>query len=198
MRALSVGMQTAIAQATIRPVFLVSIEFGDSTVLYLNDRSFDITWDSKTWEGNGWLRPLKTIDETSDVKAVGCEITLSGTITQLLSYSLTDATLKNKGKIWLGLLDENNALVTSPYQIFSGKLDVPRIDITETEMTLSLAYESDLRGLERPNEFRFTDQSQKELYATDKGFEYVASVEKWDGYWGKPERPKWIKFKRSK
>jgi hypothetical protein len=191
-------MQTAIAQATIRPVFLVSIEFGNVTVLYLNDRSFDISWDSKTWEGNGWLRPLKTIDETSDVKSVGCEITLSGTITQLVSYTLTSARLKNKGKIWLGLLDENNALIADPYQIFSGKLDFPRIDITETEMTVTLTYESDLRGLERANEFRFTDQSQKELFAGDKGFEYVASVEKWDGYWGKPESPKWLKFKRSK
>jgi len=198
MRNLSVGMQTAITQATLRPVFFVSIEFGNSTVLYLNDRSFDISWDSKTWEGNGWLRPIKAIDETSDVKAVGCEITLSGTITQLVSYTLTSARLKNKGKIWLGLLDESNALIADPYQIFSGKLDFPRIDITETEMTVTLAYESDLRGLERANEFRFTDQSQKELFAGDKGFSYVASVEKWDGYWGKPESARWVKFRRSK
>ena len=144
------------------------------------------------------MRPIKAIDETSDVKAVGCEITLSGTITQLVSYTLTSARLKNRGKIWLGLLDENNALIADPYLIFSGKLDFPKIDITETEMTVTLAYESDLRGLERANEFRFTDQSQKELFAGDKGFAYVASVEKWDGYWGKPESARWVKFRRSK
>lgn len=198
MRNLSAGMQTAIAQATIRPVFLVSIEFGDSTVLYLNDRSFDISWDGKTWEGNGWLRPIKAIDETTEVRAVGCEITLSGTITQLISYTLTSARLKNKGKIWLGMLDENNALIATPYQLFAGKLDFPRIEINENDMSVLLAYESDLRGLERPNEFRYTDQSQKELYPSDKGFEYASSIDKWDGYWGKPETPRWTRYKRKK
>jgi hypothetical protein len=198
MRNLTVGMQSAISQQTVRPVFLVSLEFGASTVVYLNDRTFDITWGGHTYLGNGWLRPLKTVEETSDVKAVGCEITLNGTIAELLSYALVDARISNRGRVWLGMLDSTNSLIADPYQIFAGKLDIPTIQVDETTITLTLAYESDLRGLERPNEFRFTDQSQKALYSDDKGFEYVVTVEKWDGYWGKPERPKWIKFKRSK
>lgn len=198
MRNLTSAMQSAITESIIRPVFLVQLEFGTSIVLRLNDRAADISWNSETWLGNGWLKPIRAFDESSEIRATGCEITLSGTITELLAYSLTDARLSNKGKVWLGLLDSSDTIISDPYQIFVGRLDVPTITTNETEMTLTLAYESELRGLERANEFRFTDQAQKAIYSDDKGFEYVSSVEKWDGYWGKPERPKWARFRRSR
>lgn len=198
MRDLTSGMQTAIAQSVIRPVFLVSLEFGASTTLYLNDRARNISWNGQTWLGNGWLRPIKAVQEVGEVRAVGCEINVTGAVSELLAYSLNDARLSNRGKVWLGLLDENETLIADPYQLFSGRLDVPTIQATESEISLTLAYENELRGLDRQNEFRFTDQSQKAIYPDDKGFEYVTTVEKWDGYWGVSERPKWVKFKRTR
>ena len=199
MRAISTEMQVAITGTHLRPVYFVQLDLG-STVLCLTDRSFNLSWDGKTWLGNGWLRPIRAIEETSEVKAVGCEIELSGTISNLITLVLNDAKLKNKGKVWLGLLDESQSpqVLPDPYQIFSGKLDVPVISSTETEITLTLSYESDLRGLNRPNEFRFTDQAQKAIYPSDKGFEYVVTMETWDGYWGRPEKPSWLEFKRTK
>lgn len=196
MRSLSAGMQTAITESSLRPVFFVRLEFGASLVVYLNDRAANITWDGQTWLGNGWLRPIKAIDESSEIKATGCEITLTGALAELRAFALAEARLSNKGNVWLGLLDNTDALISEPYLIFSGTLDVPTITTNQSEMTLSLAYESDLRGLERPNEFRFSDQSQKAIYSDDKGFEYTSVVEDWNGYWGKPERPKWPNFRR--
>lgn len=199
MRGISTEMQVAITGDHLRPVYFVQLDLG-STVLYLTDRSFNLTWDGKTWLGNGWLRPIRSIEETSEVKAVGCEIVLAGTISSLIALALSDVRLKNKAKVWLGLLNigDTPEVLPDPYQIFSGKLDVPVISTSETEITLTLNYESDLRGLNRPNEFRFTDQAQKAIYPSDKGFEYVVTMETWDGYWGKPEKPSWLEFKRTK
>lgn len=196
MRSLSAGVRTAIAASVIRPAYLVSLEFGVTTVLYLSDRARSISWNSKTWQGNGWLRPIRTFQETSEVRATGCEITLTGDVTEIVALCLNDARLSNKGTVYLGFLDANEDLIADPYLVFRGTLDVPTIVNNGGELTITLSYESELRGLDRQNEFRYTDQSQQAIYPGDKGFEYVPLMEKWDGFWGKPERPKWLRRKR--
>lgn len=197
MRSLTAGMQSAISATVIRPVYLVRLEFGASTVIYLNDTGNNISWSGQTWLGNGWLQPVKSVQETPDVKATGCEITLMGTITQLVTYALTDARIGNGCEVYLGLLDANQALIADPYLLFKGKLDVPTITQSDDEFTITISYESELRGLFRKNEFRYTDEAQKALFSGDRGFQYQSTMETWDGYWGKPERPKWFTRKRS-
>lgn len=198
MRTLTVGVQNAIAEAVIRPVYFVRLEFGVSTVLYLTDRGANITWNFQTWLGNGWLQPIKTIEETADVKAVGCEITLNGSIPELITHALSDARLSNRGKVWLGFLDSSGALIADPLLVFSGFLDMPRLESDGGEQTIKLSYENELRGLMRSTEFRYTDQAQQSLFPGDKGFKYCEAMETWDGYWGKPEKPTWLKRRSEK
>lgn len=197
MRGLSNDVKTALTQRNIRPVTFVRLEFGASTIVRLTDLGRDITWDSQTWIGNGALKPIRSILETADVRPLQCEVQIVGEITQFISYALNDARYSNKVKIWLGFLDATNQLIADPYLMFSGRLDVPRITANGRETIVSLAYESDLKLLNRNNEFRFTNESQRAIYSDDAGFQYVELMESWDGYWGVPEKPKWLKRKRN-
>lgn len=197
MRDISAAMETALESATLRPVYLVALEFGTSTVVYLNDRARNITWDSKTWLGNGWLRPIRSIEETPEVKATGCEITLTGEITSLIALVLNDARLSNYGTVYLGFLNDADTLIVNPYLIFKGALNVPTISTQGREIELVLSYESELRGLFRQKEFRYTDQSQQAFFAGDKGFQYTGLIENWNGFWGKAQKPTWLVQKRA-
>lgn len=189
-------MSAAIGNTTLRPAYFMELEFGD-TVLHLTDRGRDIDWDSVTWRGAGWVLPLRTIEELDEVVATGCEVTLSGNVASIVALSLVDAKLSNTAKIWFGLLDGTDAVIETPLLIFAGKLDIPTITQNGSEILVTLSYESELRGLLRPNEFRYTTQNQQAFFPGDKGFDYVPLMETWDGYWGKPERPKWLRKKRA-
>jgi len=197
MRNISGSVETAIESEVLRPVYLVALEFGGSTVLNLNDRGRDITWDSRTWLGNGWLRPIRSVQETPEIKATGCEITLAGEISQLLAAALNEVRLSNKGTVYLGFLNSSDALISDPYLLFRGNLDVPTITTSGREVELVLTFESELRGLFRQKEFRYTDQSQQAFFPGDKGFQYVAAIENWSGFWGKAQRPSWVVMKRN-
>lgn len=196
MRTLTTAFKNALNTDTLRPIYLVHLEFGASTNIYLNDRAANFTWDSKTWLGSGFLRPIRSIEEAGELRAVGCEITLTGAVAELVALSLNEARLSNKGRVYLGLLNSDEAIIDTPYLLFAGYLDVPVITYNETEVTLSLQYENDLMNLRNAGEFRYTEQSQRAIYGDDLGFQYVPLMESWNGYWGKAERPKWLKPKR--
>lgn len=197
MRDITGNIETAIESEVLRPVYLVALEFGTSTIVNLNDRARDITWDSRTWLGNGWLRPIRSIQETPEIKATGCEVTLTGEISQLVAAALNDVRLSNKGTVYLGFLNSSDALIADPYLLFKGNLDVPTISTSGREVELTLSFESELRGLFRQKEFRYTDQAQQGFFPGDKGFQYVALIENWNGFWGKAQRPTWVVQKRS-
>jgi hypothetical protein len=196
-RTLTAGMQTAIAQSTIRPIYFAELEFESQTIR-LTSATRDITWDSETWLGNGWLKPLNAIDESAQLRATGCQVILSGLPSSLIAVVLGQSIISKKGTIWLGLLDSSMAIITDPYLIFKGYLDVPEIDDSHEDGTVALNYESDLISLDRPVEYRYSDQAHQALFAGDLGFQYTPQMEDWNGFWGKAERVKWKKRRRPK
>ena len=197
MRNLSAAMITAAADSILRPVYFVELQFP-SAPLYLTDLGSNMAWDSRLWLGNGWLRPVKSVDESPDIRATGAEITLCGCDSQIVALAMNESRQTNKGRVWLGFLDENENLIASPYMVFSGNLDTTTIQQSDSDFLVTLKFESDLMGLNRQKEFRYTDESQKALFPGDRGFQYVALMEDWDGYWGKPEKPKWYTQKRKR
>lgn len=175
--------------STVRPFFLFEGIFASST-LRLCDGYSDLSWDSQTWLGNGWLQGFSDFGEGNEIKATGVDVLLSGVPAAMISLLLTEARHSNRGSIWVGCFDSNRDIVADPYLLFEGALSAPRIDDSSDKSQVVLSYENDLIMLARSKELRYNAESQAALFPGDRGFEYVAAIQQWKGFWGNKEKPK--------
>lgn len=167
-----------------RPFLLFEGVFASST-LRLWTGWGNLSWDSKTWLGNGWFQSIGGIRESTEISAIGSDIVLAGVPSTLISIMLQDAQQNKEGKTYLGFLDANGAVISDPYLLYQGKLDVPTIEEDADTSSIILSYEGDLIDLDRPKEYRYTHESQQIFFPGDTGFRYVTSLQDWSGFWGK-------------
>lgn len=187
-RNLTTEMAEQFAAGSIKPVFFFEGEFSSGTLRFWTGRG-EITWNSLAWQGNGILHGFQLATETEDIEATGVEVQLAGVSQAVLQIILQTAQTGKPGKIWLGMLDENEAVIEDPYLFFDGKFDTAEILESVKNPEVALKYETRLVELERGRDFRFTPENQKIFYATDKGFDFVAGIQEWDGFWGTTAKP---------
>lgn len=183
-RTISAAMQAALQGQDLRPVILFESEFP-SGVLRLWSGLGDIVWSGRTWVGAGTLMGVAPVEETTDVVAAGTAVTLSGVPSDLVSLVLAEAQQGAPGRLWLGLMAANGALIADPVAWFVGRLDVPSIDDGAETCTVQVTYESRLIDLNRAREWRYTDESQRALYPDDRGLEYVTAIQDRPIAWGR-------------
>lgn len=182
-RGMSAAFITAISQQDLRPALFFEGQFP-SGYLRLWSGLGGIVWNSLTWTGAGTLLGISTIEETGDVVAQGASIALSGVPVDLVALCITDAQQGLAGKLWLGLLATDGTVIADPVQAFAGRLDVPEISDGMDTCTITISYESRLIDLNAARSFRYTDESQKQLYPGDLGFQYVTTIQDKDIVWG--------------
>jgi hypothetical protein len=100
--------------------------------------------------------------------------------------ALGECRLNAPVKLWLGVLNEADAVIVDPYESFGGRMDVPSIEEGGETSTIKLRVENRLVDFNRARERRFTHEDQQIDYPGDLGFEYVAGYQEWNGVWGKP------------
>ena len=159
-------------------------EFASGTI-YLWSGIGTIDWNGQTWTGAGTFASVSQISETSDVRAEGIICTLSGITEEIRQIALAEARQGKPGIVYIGFLDDAGDVVVDPANAFDGRLDVPTMRDGGQDISISFAYESRLRDLDRPREFRYTNESQQVIHPGDIGFEYVASIQDWNGVWGR-------------
>lgn len=188
-RDLTGGLVTELTAATLRPFFLFEAIFASST-LRLCDGLGTMTWNGHTWLGNGWLQGLSDVSEGNEMSPSGVDIFLSGVPQSLVSLILSEARHSSRGSVWLGCFNSSGGIVTDPYLLFEGALSSPRIDDSSDEAQVILTYENDLIMLNRSKELRYNQESQQAIFPLDRGFEFVAGIQRWTGFWGYKEKPK--------
>lgn len=155
-----------------------------STTLRLWNGTGNLTYDGNTYLGNGWFQGVNPNNETGAIEATGVELLLAGVPQSLISLILNNPIQGAAGNFYIGFLDSSGDLVADPYLYFAGKLDVPTLEEDPEKPSISITYESRLVDLDRPREFRYTDESQKTFYPTDRGLEYLIYLQDYDGFWG--------------
>ena len=183
-RDLSAGVISAIEDSQVRPFYLFQGEFVSGTVRAWNGIG-DLSWNSQTWGGLGSMLFFSSVEETSDVKAAGMTVTLNGMASSNISLALSDCRQGYSGKIYLGFFDSSNAIISSPYLVFSGRLDTVSIDEGPDTSIVTLNYESRLIDLQRTREIRYTDQEQQRMFSGDLGLEFVADLQDKVLNWGR-------------
>jgi len=203
-RNLTAAVKTELSASALRYRWLVDLEFKgtpDFTV-YLWNGIGDITFNSNVYQGNGWLQKVTTPAEDGESTAHGIDIIMTGIPQTILSAILSNVSQSKRARVRLAFLDSSGFIIGDPYLVFEGNIDVPEIIESSDEPQIRFAIENDLIDLDRARDFRFTDESQKaaifESGVTDKGFEYVAGMEDWEGYWGKRKKKKKKKKKKNR
>lgn len=177
-------MLSALDAGQLRPILLYEGEFASGTVRFWSGVG-DLGWNGQTWHGAGSLGGLSSIDETTEIKANGVVVSLNGIDASVVSLVLGEARHGKPGRLWFGLLDDAGQVIADPHQTFAGRLDVPEISEDGETATVAISYESRLIDLERAREFRYTSESQQAEFAGDKGFDFVESLQDWNGVWGR-------------
>lgn len=159
----------------LEPVIFTELAWPSGTVrMWTGVGPFD--WGGNTYTGAGNLAGVSPIEESSDGRANGITLSLSGIPTDLVS-AMFEHMQGRSAKVWLGFLNSSGALIQNPpYQIFRGKMDVPGIEYTGKTATISISIENQMIILQQASARRWTHEDQQERHPGDLGFEYVAAI----------------------
>jgi hypothetical protein len=184
MRTMTDAAKAAIAAGVVvKPFYLVAIQFTSGMYRAWTGTG-TITWDSFDWTGTGDLMGVSAITQTADLSAEGITIALSGINSTNVGSVVSDVATYLTVDVWLGFLDSSNAIVVDPVHVFGGHVDVPTVQDDGDTATISITAENDLLILSKASMRRYTNDDQQIIYPTDTGFQYVPTVQAWNGSWG--------------
>jgi hypothetical protein len=183
MRNLSGDFLTETTAENSRPIQLFEGVF-DSTTIRLWNGFGDLSWDSRTWLGNGWFQGKDGAEEREDDLEGVLDILLSGVPSTILSAVLGDQKQGALGTLYFGYLNSSGAVIANPYPQFIGKYSHADINESAEISTVTLHYQSEIVDMGRPKEFRWTNGIQQFFFSGDTGFTYVTAAANWHGTWG--------------
>jgi len=183
-RSLTSAMQSAVTADLVRPIILVQCAF-DSGNLNLWNGVGNLTVNSVDYVGAGTLLAIGEIAETSELKANGITVTLSGITDPLLAKARDEDYQGRELKVLLGAMDASNGVISTPVNVFSGFMDTMVINDSSETATIQIAVENRLIGFERTRVRRYTAEDQLIDFPNDKGLEFVADMAEKEIVWGR-------------
>ena len=184
-RSIGSTFSTQLSSSTTRPFY--AIEFLYTQPLRFWTGYGDFVIEGQTYVGSGSLITVDSIQESGETKANGCKIIATGIDTSVLATALTQIQQGVVVNVKFGVLTTSGnaqAIVDTPYEIFSGFVDVVSISEQGTLSTIEFSLENKLIALEKPLDHRYTDQDQKFHFPNDKGLEFVDDLQQKDLVWG--------------
>ena len=196
----------ALEAPEITPFFAVDLMFGSSPLYMWSGYGDFVREDTgNTYLGAGQLLNISTVEETTEIQAVGANFTLSGIPSSFLSLALQEPYQGRECRIYFGVLIDGSLAtqgldtITTQFgdlivlqsgtqgflEIFSGEMDQMNIVEAADTATISVSAENALIKLERPVVRRLTNTDQKSRYPNDKGLEYVAGLQDKEIFWGR-------------
>ena len=185
-RSIGSAFGTQLTSGSLRPFYAIKMNFTSGTLLLATTYA-DLVIGGNTYLGTGNIIGVSPITETSDTRASGLEIVLNGLDTSILSAGLTEDTQGMVVEVYFGVLTTTNnadAVVETPYQIFSGFIDSMVLEENGEESSLKFTVENKLITLEIPTDRRYTDQDQQNFFSGDKGCNFVTSLQDKSVAWG--------------
>ncbi len=173
------AFQTEIVKSANKPFHLLKLSFDDVSY-FLSDAYIPVTYDSNTYTPTGSFLSFSDIVETNESNIETITIALSGVDTTYINLFLTGGYLDRTVEIYKAFLDSNDALVSDPLLIFSGRLNNPAIkeDVDAGTSTIAVQASSLFVDFDKINA-RFTNnESQQSFFAGDTGFRFSSVVVK--------------------
>ena len=181
-RNLTTALNNEFTSQDMAPFMAVDLAFDGGNFLTWTGYG-NIEFGGNTYIGSGDILTVGAVNESSEIKANGIQVTLSGIPTDLISSALTDPYQGRSAKLFLGIINDG-VVVADPYMIFKGSMDLMTIDDGGDLATIALTAESRLIDLDRARERRFTSEDQKIDFPNDKGLEFITSLQEKAIVWG--------------
>lgn len=182
-RSLSTPLRDEIVAEELRPFVAVEIEFDSGTSRAWSGYG-TITIDGNPYYGTGTLGAISAISESTENRASGITLTLSGIPDDLIALALSEQYQGNETRVYLGAMTHLNVPLGDPYLIFKGRIDTMQIGQSEETATITITVENRMIDLERAKIRRYTSEDQKIDYPNDKGLDYVPSIQETELTWG--------------
>lgn len=195
----------ALNDEVVYPFFAIEMLFDDSQTLRLWTGVGTLVYEGNSWFGTGTMLSIESVEETSEISAKGASVTLSGIPAEVISLALSEPYQGRVANIYFGvfssgeLLQESSAYIlledgskvsletteTGFANIFSGYMDQMNIEEGAETSTIQLTIENKLVDLERARVARYTSAYQKSVYPSDKGLDFVESLQTKELTWGR-------------
>jgi hypothetical protein len=177
MRGFSTAVVNALKSNNVKIVTFAELDFSSGTI-YTHDGIGTYTWGGNDWLGVGDFGSVSSIQEGSEVSPYSVSISLSGLDPTLTGAALTEDYFMRDVTIYMGLLDEDDALIEDPTQIWSGFMDVMSLTAGASGGdSITLTCESELAKFDRSANLRYTHANQQKRSTGDLFFEFLKSIE---------------------
>jgi len=182
-RDLSANLEAQVDGSSLRPFLAVDIDFETGVSRFWGGYG-DITIDGNTYLGLGTFGSVSEIPESTENKATGITLSLSGIPSDLIAAALDSEYQGNACSVYLGALDDTHAVISSPYKVFSGVVDTMTVNQQSEAATISINVENRMLDFERPRARRYTDEDQRSRFSYDNAFRYVGALQEKQINWG--------------
>ena len=181
-RDLEADLITEIEAPVLSPILLSEFLFDGGAVRFWNGLG-ELTAFGNIYTGTGNLLSISEYEETEDLQAQGISFTLSGIPSNILSIALQEPYQGRECNLYIGALDSSNVLVSDPYCIFSGFMDVMEITEAGEICSIQVNAENKMVILNRKKDRRYTPEDQKVDYSADLGLDFVPLLQDKEIIW---------------
>jgi hypothetical protein len=180
-RGLASGNLTAVTGEVVTRTMAVALDFP-SGIARWNGSTLDLLIGGETFLGIGVLGSIGVIEEGAETRAYGLTVSISGVPRDAVALALTQEYQGRAATLWEVQLDGNGQPIGTPPIAFRGRMDQMTVTLGDTA-TVTARLENRLADWDRPRVRRYTDEDQKRLFPTDKGFEFVTATVDKDIVW---------------
>jgi len=183
------AVKAALASQHVEIVSFAKLEFPSGTV-YLHNSLGTLTWGGNDWLGVGDLGAISQVEEALDVSPYAITLTLSGLNTTITAAALTENYFMHSATIYIGVLDADAELITTPTQIWSGYMDQMNMSVgADGGDGIEMICESELSRFNRSSNLMYTNVSQQAKSSGDLFFNHIHKVEGAKINWGASQMP---------
>jgi hypothetical protein len=176
-RGFSAGVLSALQSQNVKVVTFAELAFSSGTV-YTHNSIGTYVWGGHSWLGVGDFATVSSIQEGAEVSPYSVSLTLSGLDATMSGAALTEDYFMRDVTLYMGLLDDDDDLISTPTQIWSGFMDVMTITAGASGGdSITLTCESELAKFDRSSNLRYTHANQQKKDSTDKFFEFLKDIE---------------------
>lgn len=183
-RSVNSTILTALLADEVKLFYAVDLDFYNGSTstaapVYFWTGVGDLSANSNTYVGAGDLLQISGIEEASELKASGINLTLTGVPPSLVTAALSHEYHGRLCKVYFGVQGNSNLT-----EIFSGYMDQLNIKDSGESSTIEVKVESKLVDLDRMRPFRYTEEIQQSLYSGDTFFSFVQDLQDKKLNWG--------------
>jgi hypothetical protein len=153
-----------------------------SGVVHIWSGMGSVVYNGNTYLGVAKLGAVGEISESSEVKADGVTIQLSGIDPALMTDSLDDIQQGAPATVLFATFSEG--AISAAYLAFAGTVDQPSTNIGPEAITIALQLENKMANLQRASNRRYTMSDQRNYYPDDIGFSWVEILNDIALLWG--------------